>query len=193
MTEIAVVYYSGYGHTHELAKAVAEGASSADGAQAKLYRIESATEDFTPMLEALSGADAIIFGAPTYMGTAPYQFKAFMDASSKVWYARGWADKLAGGFVNSASQNGDKQTTLIQLATFAAQHGMLWVPLNMLPGNNSTQGSPDDLNRLGGSIGALAQSNADAGPDAAPTTSDKKTAAAYGKRIAEAARRWAKK
>jgi NAD(P)H dehydrogenase (quinone) len=69
---------------------------------------------------------------------------------------------------------------------------MLWVSLNLLPGNNSTQGSVEDLNRLGGSIGALGQSPSDAGPDVGPSASDKKTAALYGKRIAEAAVRWTK-
>lgn len=193
MTKVAVVYYSGYGHTHEQAKAVAEGASTAAGVEAKLYRIESATQDFSPIIEELTNADAIIFGAPTYMGSVPYQFKAFMDASSKTYATRGWANKLAGGFTNSASQNGDKQTTLIQLFTYAAQQGMLWVSLNQPGGNNNTKGSPEDLNRLGGSIGAMAQSPADAGPDVGPTASDKKTAAAYGKRIAEAAQKWAGK
>jgi NAD(P)H dehydrogenase (quinone) len=190
MTKVAVVYHSGYGHTHEQAKAVAEGAAAVPGVEVELYRIEKADQDFAPILAKLDAADAIVFGSPTYMGSASAPFKAFMDASSKNWYTRAWADKLAAGFTNSASQNGDKQTTLIQLFTFAAQHGMLWVSLNLLPGNNSTKGSPEDLNRLGGSIGALAQSAADAGPDVGPTASDKRTAAALGKRVAEAAKRW---
>jgi NAD(P)H dehydrogenase (quinone) len=49
-----------------------------------------------------------------------------------------WADKLAAGFTNSGSQNGDKQNTLLQFVTFAAQHGMLWVNLGQMPGNNSS-------------------------------------------------------
>ena len=53
-----------------------------------------------------------------------------------------WKDKLAAGFVNSASFNGDKQTAIIQLATFAAQHGMLWVSriitLKQLKNQNAT-------------------------------------------------------
>ncbi len=54
------------------------------------------------------------------MGSASAQFKAFMDASSKVWYTRDWKDKIAAGFTTSASQSGDKLNTLIQLAVFAA-------------------------------------------------------------------------
>jgi multimeric flavodoxin WrbA len=46
------------------------------------------------------------------MGTAPWQFKKFADASQKVWFTRGWQDKVFAGFTNSASLNGDKQVTL---------------------------------------------------------------------------------
>ena len=82
-------------------------------------------------------ADAIVFGAPTYMGSLSAAFKTFMEASSRVWGAQGWQDKLAAGFTCSASQSDDKLNALQQLAVFAAQHGMLWVSLGLLPGNNS--------------------------------------------------------
>lgn len=190
MTKVAVVYHSGYGHTHEQAKAVQAGAASVPGVTAEIYRVESADQDFAPILEALSKADAIIFGAPTYMGSVPYQFKAFMDASSKVYAVQGWAGKLAAGFTNSGSFNGDKHNTLLQLFTLAAQHNMLWVPLGVPSGNNTTKGSPEDLNRLGASIGAMGQSPADAGADVGPSASDKRTAAELGKHVAEAAKRW---
>jgi hypothetical protein len=59
----------------------------------------------------------------------------------------------------------------------------------MLPGNNSSKGSPDDLNRLGSFIGAMAQSNADQGADAM-RASDLATARALGERVAKAAAAW---
>lgn len=138
----------------------------------------------------LAEADAIVFGAPTYMGSASAAFKGFMDASSKVWAEGGWKDKLAAGFTNSASQSGDKLATLQQLSVFAAQHGMVWVSLGLPPGNNSSRGSLDDLNRLGSFLGAMAQSNADEGPDRGPTSADLRTAEHLGRRVAEAATRW---
>ena len=58
--------------------------------------------------ETLAAADAIVFGSPTYMGNVSWQFKSFADASSKPWYGQAWKDKLAAGFTNSASINGDK-------------------------------------------------------------------------------------
>jgi NAD(P)H dehydrogenase (quinone) len=190
MTKVAVVYHSGYGHTHEQAKAVAEGAASVPGVEAELLRIEKADQDFEPILAKLDAADAIVFGSPTYMGSASAPFKAFIDATSKSYFVRQWQDKVAAGFTNSASMSGDKLNTLVQFAILAAQHGMIWVGSAIPPGNNNTKGSPDDLNRLGSYLGAMAQSPADAGPDAGPSASDKKTAAALGKRVAEAAKRW---
>lgn len=186
MVSIAIVYHSGYGHTAELAKSVAAGAGAVAGAQAHLIAIEEAEAKAA----LLDGADAIVFGSPTYMGSVSGPFKTFMDATSKVWFGQGWKDKLAAGFTVSASQSGDKLNTLIQLSVFAAQHGMVWVGLGLPPGNNSTKASPEDLNRLGGFLGAMAQANADQGPDLAPPVADRRTAEHLGKRVAEAALRW---
>lgn len=181
MAKVAVVYHSGYGHTAEQAKAVVRGVESVAGTNAVLIPVENVEEHWT----TLEAADAIVFGSPTYMGSASAQFKTFMDASSKAWYVRTWKDKIAAGFTNSASQSGDKLNTLIQLAIFAAQHGMIWVGLDLLPGNNNSQGSVNDLNRLGGFLGALAQSNSDQGPEAGPIASDLKTAEHLGARVAQ--------
>jgi NAD(P)H dehydrogenase (quinone) len=67
---------------------------------------------------------------------------------------------------------------------------MVWVGLGLLPGNNSSTGSPEDLNRLGSFLGAMAQSNADQGPEHGPTAADLRTAEHLGRRVAEAAARW---
>ena len=58
--------------------------------------------------------------------------------------------------------------------------------LGMLPGNNNSKGSAEDLNRLGSFLGAMAQSNADQGPEGGPIPSDLKTAELLGHRVAEA-------
>lgn len=185
MKKIAIVYHSGYGHTARQAEAVRAGA--ADGAaDAKLYPVDALTDAHWA---ELADADAIVFGAPTYMGSLSAPFKAFMDASSKVWFTQGWKNKLGAGFTNSASQSGDKLNSLIQLAVFGAQHGMLWASLGILPGNNSSKGSPDDLNRIGSYLGAMAQSNSDQGADAM-RDSDLATARELGRRVAAAARAW---
>lgn len=182
MTTIAVVYHSGYGHTRRQAEAVAEGVSAA-GATPLLLGVEEAMARWGD----LETVDGIIFGAPTYMGSVSAKFKEFMDASSKAWVSRSWQDKLAAGFTNSSSQSGDKLASLQQLAVFAAQHGMLWVSLGLMPGNNSSKGSVEDLNRLGSFLGAMAQSDSDAGPDVAPGKADLATARHLGQRVAKLA------
>jgi multimeric flavodoxin WrbA len=103
-----------------------------------------------------------------------------------------WKDKLAAGFTNSAGMSGDKLLVLQQLAGFAAQHGMIWVTLGQLPGWQTSLGSADDENRLASFLGLMAQSNSDQGPDLVPRASDRATAERFGRRIAEAARRWAR-
>ena len=185
MKKVAVVYHSGFGHTERQAKAVLEGAAAVAGVTAQLVSVADAEKHW----DDLAAADAIIFGAPTYMGSVSAGFKKFMDDSAKVWFASAWKDKLAAGFTNSASQSGDKLNSLVQLMVFANQHGMLWVSLGLMPGNNSSKGSVNDLNRLGSFSGAMAQSNNDQGADAM-LESDLKTAAHLGKRVAEAALRY---
>lgn len=135
MQNIAVVYYSGYGHTKLVAEKVAQ------GAHADLISIDNEGNITEQEWEKLDAADAIIFGAPTYMGGAPWQFKKFADASSKAWFTRKWQDKVFGGFTNSASLNGDKQVTLIYLQTLASQQSTaqvgklanIWRPRNASP------------------------------------------------------------
>jgi len=179
MTQIAVVYHSGYGHTEAIAKAVQRGAAAAADADVKLIAVDNIDKHW----DDLAAADAIIFGAPTYMGSVSAPFKAFMDASSKVWFAQGWKDKVAAGFTHSASQGGDKFNSITQLFTFAMQHGMVWTGLGLLPGNNSSKGSVNDLNRLGSSTGLLTQSSSDQGAEAI-LDSEIRTAEHLGRRVA---------
>lgn len=187
--KLCVVHHSGYGHTTRLAEAVRDGAARVGDVEAQIFSVED-LENNDQNWAALDDADAIVFGSPTYMGSVSAGMKRFMEATSSRWMELKWADKLAAGFTNSGSQNGDKQNTLIAFVTLAAQHGMVWINLNQLPGNNSSKGSVDDDNRLGASLGAMAQSNVDVGPDAAPPEADLKTARLLGERVAHCAKRW---
>mgnify|MGYP000010438524 CR=1 FL=1 len=188
MKQVAVVYYSGYGHTQKQAEAILAGVQAVEGVSGTLLRIDAEGNLSDADWASLNAADGIVFGAPTYMGSAPWQFKKFADASSKPWYARHWEDKLAGGFTNSASINGDKGNTLMGMVTLAAQHGMLWVSLGTLP-SNSKAAERNHSNWLGGSVGALAQSPSDSSPEEGPLPGDLDTSRAYGQRFAEQVRR----
>src|SRR5262245_332155 len=185
MSSIAIVYHSGYGHTQALAEHVAKGAASVANSKVSLIPVSEAEAREAE----LDAADAIIFGSPTYMGGVSADFAKFKDWTAKRWMEGKWRDKLAAGFTVSASWGGDKQNTLNQLLTLAAQHGMVWVGLGLAPGNNHSKGSVEDLNRTGASLGLMAQANADQGTEGIGT-SEFRTAQAHGKRVAEAAKRW---
>jgi multimeric flavodoxin WrbA len=178
---IAIAFHSGYGHTAVVAEAVARGA--AEAGEVVLISVDTVTDEQWAQLDA---ADAIIFGAPTYMGTASAAFHTFAEASSRRWFSHAWVDKLAAGFTNSGAKSGDKSSTLGYFATMAAQHGMHWISLGLLPGWDSTRGSENDINRLGFFMGAGAQSPTDAGPEAVHK-SDIATAEHLGARVARQA------
>ena len=172
MTTTAVIYHSGYGHTQRVAQFVAE------GAQASLIAIDADGNISEADWAALDTADAIVFGAPTYMGMVSWQFKKFADASSKRWYAGAWKDKVAGGFTCSGYPSGDKLSTLQSMLTLAMQHGMVWAGLNIM-GNET-------INRLGSSIGMMAHAS-NTTPADAMHQGDLDTAKAYGARVAQVA------
>jgi NAD(P)H dehydrogenase (quinone) len=186
VSRICVVYHSGFGHTKAQADAVADGARSVPDTEVHQIPVQHVDDCW----EQLHAADALIFGTPTYMGTVSAEFKTFMDKTSRFWANQLWKDKLAAAFTNSGSQHGDKLNTLMSLAVFAAQHGMNWINLGLMPGHNSSNGSAEDVNRFGAFLGAMAQSNVDEGPDVAPPKSDRETAFQLGRRVAEASRRW---
>lgn len=185
MSDVVVVYHSGYGHTRVMAEAVALGVERHLGSTCRLI----AVEDVETQWEYLHRADAIIFGAPTYMGSVSAAFKGFMEATAAFYLAQPWRDKLAAGFTNSGCLCGDKLNTLLQMAVFAAQHSMIWVGLDVLPARSGTGLFDGQLNRLGSSLGAMAQSNVEQSPDDAPPPEDRCTAALLGERVARLAER----
>ncbi|MFC0625922.1 flavodoxin family protein [Kribbella deserti] len=180
---IAVAYHSGYGHTAKQAEAVARGAVGVSGAEAKLVPLDELTDAVWAELDA---ADAIIFGAPTYMGSPSAVFKTFAEASAAVWADDlRWRDKIAAGFTNSKAMSGDKLNSLIDFSVLAAQHGMIWVGLDIYPGWSASTASIEDLNRLGSWLGAMAQSDSDLSAEQAPPATDLRTAEALGARVAK--------
>lgn len=181
--KVTIVFHSGYGHTRKQAEAVLEGAGSVEGIEAALLSIDPEGELEGSEWAVLDQSDAIIFGSPTYMGMASWQFNKFADTSSKRWFTQAWKDKIAAGFTNSASMNGDKHSTIHYFITLAMQHSMIWVGSGMMPayGKAATR---DDINYLGSFAGLMAQSPSDAGPDEAPPPGDIATVSAFGRRIA---------
>jgi multimeric flavodoxin WrbA len=177
---VSIIYDSGYGHTAKQAQAAAEGVRRIPGAEAKLI----AVADGAIPWDTLEASDAIIFGSPTYNGLVTAKFKQFMEDSTRpAWMPQKWRNKIAAGFTNSGAIHGDKLNSLISMALFAAQHGMIWVGLDLFPGKSGS-----DKNRVGGWLGAMAQSD-DASPEVTPPESDLQTATYLGERVAQTALR----
>jgi len=194
MTRVAIAYHSSGNHTAQLAQAVHRGASKL--VPADLLRITPAQVDArgrwrdAAISAALQDADGIIFGCPTLMGMVSAPFKAFMEGAFAPWAGQAWKDKFAGGFTNSASLNGDKTNTQIQLLVFAAQMCMLWVPMGDHPGANWSGGSNDDINRLGSFLGPMSQALTDLELARSIPPSDLLTGERYGERFAAIVRHW---
>jgi len=178
MSNIVIVYHSGYGHTKKIAEAVAAGSGGT------LLAIDAEGNLPEGGWEQLAAAKAVVFGSPTYMGSVSWQFKKFADASSKPWFSQVWKNKLAAGFTNSATLNGDKLSTLHYLFTLSQQHSMLWVGTGMMPAN-SKAATRADVNNLGSFSGLITATPSDASADEM-VPGDIATAKKFGERIVEA-------
>jgi multimeric flavodoxin WrbA len=183
---IAVVYHSVSGTTAQLADAALRGAAGVEGVRTFALRIEGGDIHEgryrnSAALEALSEADALIFGSPTFMGCVSAQFKAFADASSEYWFQRRWRGKLAAGFTVGNNPSGDQLNTIQYLNILANQHGMLWVGID-LPGGFD----PEGRNRLGAQSGLIAHA-----PGGSVHAADVATARYLGVRVAGLARGFA--
>lgn len=193
MKTIAIVHFSGSGHTRLLAEAVGRGAVSIPGIQVLAHAISGGDIhegrfQNAALFATLDSADAIVFGTPTYMGGVAAQFKAFADATGGIWYRRGWKDKFAAGFTHSGSPSGDKLATLQYLSLFAAQHGMLWL------GNTEAAAAqvddPVGFNRTGAYLGVAGFGGEAPGQPLHVHAGDLHTAAALGRRVADVVSRF---
>ncbi|MGB7992097.1 MAG: flavodoxin family protein [Candidatus Methylophosphatis roskildensis] len=184
---ISIVFHSGNGHTTEMSRAVARGASAAGNVSVVEHQISDA--DFKggrwqndDVLSRLDASDAIIFGSPTYMGGVSAQLKSFMDSTSSRYLQRKRVDKIAAAFTVSGLPSGDKHNMLLTCATFAMQHGMIWVGVAESPVTG------DGYNRLGFFFGAAGQALFEP-PSEAPSAEDKRTGEMLGRRVATLTRR----
>ena len=179
--QIAIVYHSGFGHTAQLAKLLAA-TMQAHSQEVSIHLLN--TDDAVNNLELLHNADTILFGSPTYFGSVSAEFKKFMEATSNFWYKQLWKDKLAAGFTNSSTVNGDKLATINSLALFAAQHSMHWVSQGILPRFICNQ-QTDGQNRLGSYLGLMTQSDNDLKQVNQMHPGDQLTAELFAKRIVD--------
>lgn len=184
MSKIVIVFHSGYGHTKKVAEAIAQTSGGT------LLAIDAEGNLPEGGWEQLAAATTIVFGSPTYMGAPSWQFKKFADASSKPWFTQQWKDKLAAGFTNSATMNGDKLSTLHYFFTLSQQHSMYWVGTGLMP-SNAKAATRNDVNYVGSFSGLMTATPSDASAEEM-VPGDIATAQAFGKRIADATAKFAR-
>ncbi len=147
MTKIAVVYYSAYGHTFDLAAAIEKGAQEA-GAETRLRKVRDLVPEEVlrsnkglahggeiqkdvkeAVLDDLTWADGIAFGTPTRFGNTTAQLRNFLDQTGPLWAKGALAGKVAAFFTGASTPHGGHETTILTLSTFAYHHGMLIMPM----------------------------------------------------------------
>ncbi len=177
---IALPYFSGNGHTRRLTQAVASGMK---GTTACIIDVATLTDHDW---ESMDRAHAIVFCAPTYMGSTAADYAAFLEEAGGRWMSQSWQNKIAAGLTVATFPSGDKLATLMRMSIFAAQMGMIWV-------GQSEIGAPvfpeaPGINRDGSWLGLMVTSARDKSQLIDPTDLD--TAERFGTRIAEATKRW---
>ncbi len=180
---VSIVTHSPNGHTAAMGKSVALGASTVKGIIVHEHAllgtdIHQGRWHNEDILSDLDASHAIIFGSPTFMGCVSSQLKSFMDTTSERYLSRRWVDKIGAAFTVSGLPAGDKGNMLTTCATFALQHGMIWVGVAQSPVSGS------GINRLGFFTGAAGQALFEP-PTETPNAEDRLTGNCLGHRVAE--------
>jgi NAD(P)H:quinone oxidoreductase, type IV len=144
---IAIVYYSMYGHIRAMAQAAAEAANQVPGVTATVYRVPETLPDevlakmgaldsakaqadvpvATP--EVLAAADGILFGTPTRFGNMTGQMRQFLDSTGGLWAKGALIGKPAGVFTSSGTQHGGQESTILTFIPTLLHQGMVVVGL----------------------------------------------------------------
>ncbi|MBL1457035.1 MAG: NAD(P)H:quinone oxidoreductase [Methylophaga sp.] len=173
MTKILVLYYSMYGHTETMAKAMAEGARSVEDTEVTLKRVpeiipEEKARDAGVKLDQsapvastdeLADYDAIIFGTPTRFGNMCAQMRNFLDQTGGLWANGKLIGKVGSVFTSTGTQHGGQETTITSFHTTLLHHGMIIVGVpysckGITKMNEITGGSPYGSSTLADSDGS---------------------------------------
>ncbi|WP_319407629.1 NAD(P)H:quinone oxidoreductase [uncultured Desulfosarcina sp.] len=174
--KVLIVYYSTYGHIHQMAEAIAEGVREVDGADAVLRRVPEtlpqavlekmgaveAQKAFAQVpvctVEELASADAVIFGTPTRFGNMCGQMRQFLDATGQLWAQGALVGKVGSVFTSSATQHGGQESTILSFHTTLLHHGFVIVGLpyafqGQMRIDEITGGSPYGASTIAGGSG----------------------------------------
>lgn len=156
----AVIYYSATGNVHRLAEAALAGAQ-ATGAETRLRKVrelapevaingneawkahlEATTDVSTAVVDDLTWADVVIFGAPTRFGNVPSQFQQFLDLTGPAWAEGKLADKVYTAFTSSQTRHGGQESTLLSFYTTLYHWGGIVVPPGFTDAIQFRSGNP---------------------------------------------------
>jgi NAD(P)H dehydrogenase (quinone) len=147
MSKVLIVFYSMYGHIHQMAEAVAVGVREVPGCEPIIKRVpETLSEEVLRKMGALevqksmahipvahvddlTDADAIIFGTPTRFGNMCGQMRQFLDATGQLWAKGSLVGKVGSVFTSSATQHGGQESTILSFHTTLLHQGMVVVGL----------------------------------------------------------------
>ncbi len=174
--KLLVLFYSTYGHTYQMAEAVAEGARRVNGTEVVLRRAPEtlsqevlekqgaveAQKAFAHIPEAavdeLADYDAIIFGTPTRYGNMIGQMSEFLATTGKLWSEGALVGKVGGVFTSSATQHGGQESTILNFHTSLLHLGLIIVGLpysfqGQMTLDEITGGSPYGASTIAGGQG----------------------------------------
>jgi len=173
--KILVIFYSMYGHTFRMAKAVCEGVSEVGGEPILKQVAELVPEQFwnedvrkakklmkdIPIADPrkdLQGIDGIIIGTPTRYGNMTAQMRNFWDQTGGDWMQGTLIGKPAAVFTSSGTQHGGQETTIISTMLTLLHHGCVLVGLpysfkEQTTIDEITGGSPYGASTIAGPMG----------------------------------------
>ena len=140
MSDILVLFDSGYGMTEALAREVCVGVDSVPGMASRLRTVPavSSTIEYPdapvpasgpPYVEPvdLDECAGLVLGSPTHFGNMTASLKYFFDNTITEWLSGTLAGKPAGVFTSTSSLHGGQETTLLTMAMPLLHHGMILV------------------------------------------------------------------
>ena len=174
--KVLVVYYSMYGHIHQMAEAIADGAREIADAEVQMRRVPEtlplevldkmgaveAQKAFSHIpvctVDELPEADAILFGTPTRFGNMCGQMRQFLDATGQLWAKGALVGKVGSVFASSATQHGGQESTILSFHTTLLHHGFIVVGLpytfqGQMRIDEITGGSPYGASTIAGGKG----------------------------------------
>jgi NAD(P)H dehydrogenase (quinone) len=142
MSDILVLFDSGFGMTEALAREVCLGVDSVPGMASRLRTVPAVSstienrdppvpESGPPYVEPadLDQCAGLLLGSPTHFGNMTASLKYFFDNTITEWLSGTLAGKPAGVFTSTSSLHGGQETTLLTMAMPLLHHGMILVGL----------------------------------------------------------------